>query len=80
MEDCLTKLYQSQSSIDLCGKMERDGEEYIAVYLKVCSLYTEGVLALDDKYDVDTKRNVEGRHLGLSKLGFYTATDRLTVE
>jgi hypothetical protein len=60
--------------------MERDGEEYFAVYFKVYYSYNEGVLALDGKYHVDMKRNVEGRHLGLSMFGFYIANDRLTVE
>lgn len=46
---CLTKLYHSQSSISVCGEMERFGEEYFTVYLKVYYSFNEGVLALEVK-------------------------------
>ena len=37
--------------------MERNGEEYFAVYVEVYCSYNECELALDDKYHVDMKTN-----------------------
>ena len=56
---------QSQISIGLCAEMEKDGEDNFVVYLEVYHTYNEDLWALEYKYYVDMKRNVEGRHLGL---------------